>query len=123
MASDALSLLNHLQWKENVHVVGLSLGGMVSQQLVLLDLPRFVSLCLISTSPGGLHTLSLLGASLPTGVRTLLKIFTAKTPQDQLKSGLRILYPDSFLDRVTFNEEKGEDEPNYVKFRRALIKR
>lgn len=54
MAMDALALLDHLEWKGNVHVVGVSMGGMISQQLVLLDVPRFTSLVLVSTHGGSL---------------------------------------------------------------------
>jgi len=47
-----LDLLDGLQWKEKVHVVGPSLGGMIALELVLKDPTRFASLCLISTNAG-----------------------------------------------------------------------
>ncbi|GJJ77831.1 hypothetical protein EMPS_10190 [Entomortierella parvispora] len=52
MAQDTLDLLDGLQWKEKVHVVGTSLGGMISLELVLKDPTRFASLCLVSTNAG-----------------------------------------------------------------------
>ena len=47
LAQDGIALLDDLGWTENVHLVGLSMGGMVTQELALLDLPRFSSVSLI----------------------------------------------------------------------------
>ena len=52
MAQDTLDLLDALQWRANVHVVGVSMGGMIAQELVLTDPKRFASLCLTSTNAG-----------------------------------------------------------------------
>ncbi|KND00019.1 uncharacterized protein SPPG_04365 [Spizellomyces punctatus DAOM BR117] len=53
MAEDAYELLLHLGWTKDVLLAGVSMGGMISQELVLLAPPgTFGALVLISTHPG-----------------------------------------------------------------------
>ncbi|KAF9114667.1 hypothetical protein BGX27_010153 [Mortierella sp. AM989] len=52
MAQDTLELLDALDWKKNVNVAGVSMGGMISLELVLADPKRFSSLVLTSTNAG-----------------------------------------------------------------------
>eukprot|EP00510_Aplanochytrium_minuta_P003184 CAMPEP_0184022152 /NCGR_PEP_ID=MMETSP0954-20121128/10423_1 /TAXON_ID=627963 /ORGANISM="Aplanochytrium sp, Strain PBS07" /LENGTH=278 /DNA_ID=CAMNT_0026304447 /DNA_START=166 /DNA_END=1002 /DNA_ORIENTATION=- len=123
MAQDALSLLDNLNWKHNVHIIGISMGGMISQELALLDLPRFRSITLISTISGGVESLGLFASSLPNGIRKLAATFTANSPRARLKNGLKLLYPREFLNQTTVNEETGEEETYFSKLRKALIER
>ena len=55
LAADALSLLSYLGWN-GVHVVGMSLGGMIATELALTMLaagtPKLLSLTLVSTHTG-----------------------------------------------------------------------
>lgn len=50
MAIDALELLDHFGWKENVHLVGISMGGMISLEMADAEPTRFQSLTLTSTT-------------------------------------------------------------------------
>lgn len=52
MAQDAIDILDHLGWKDNVHLNGVSMGGMISLELATTWPERFSSLVLTSTSAG-----------------------------------------------------------------------
>jgi pimeloyl-ACP methyl ester carboxylesterase len=53
MARDVVEILDHIKWtqKRSIHVVGVSMGGMISQELALMIPERISSLCLVSTGP------------------------------------------------------------------------
>lgn len=52
MAQDALELLDALGWYSDVNVAGISMGGMISLELILAAPKRFSSLVLTSTNAG-----------------------------------------------------------------------
>eukprot|EP01122_Echinamoeba_exundans_P006452 TRINITY_DN1819_c0_g1_i2.p1 TRINITY_DN1819_c0_g1~~TRINITY_DN1819_c0_g1_i2.p1 ORF type:complete len:241 (+),score=27.09 TRINITY_DN1819_c0_g1_i2:540-1262(+) len=61
MAQDCLELLDHLgqqdpAWRK-FHLVGLSMGGMISQELALLCTDRILSLTLCVTHAGGVYAI------------------------------------------------------------------
>ncbi|KAK5109173.1 hypothetical protein LTR62_007258 [Meristemomyces frigidus] len=59
MAADVVELLHRVGWTEgrSVHVVGISMGGMIAQELALQIPSRICSLNLISTAPRIVRTL------------------------------------------------------------------
>lgn len=62
MAKDVVELLDHVGWTDprSVHVIGISMGGMISQELGLQIPERICSLNLISTAPRIVRTLPFL---------------------------------------------------------------
>lgn len=50
MAADTLELLDHFGWNDNVHLVGISMGGMISLELTSAEPARFLSVTLTSTT-------------------------------------------------------------------------
>lgn len=59
MAKDIVELLDHVKWQglRSVHVIGISMGGMIAQELAMLVPERICSLNLISTAPRIVRTL------------------------------------------------------------------
>lgn len=82
-----------LRW-ERFHVVGVSMGGMVAQELALRAPGRVKSLTLIATFAGGpVH------ARLPplTGLRAFVTANLARGPEARLRALQTLLYPPEFL--------------------------
>lgn len=59
MAADSLELLQHVGWTSaprQVHAIGISMGGMIAQELALLAPESIASLTLVSTAPRLVNT-------------------------------------------------------------------
>ncbi|KDO17435.1 hypothetical protein SPRG_17102 [Saprolegnia parasitica CBS 223.65] len=95
MAHDTLQLLDALQWP-SAHIVGISMGGMISQELAHAAPRRVQSLSLLVTAPGfrrgPLPRLYQLAGYWKSCVNMILP--TRESITDML---LYILYPDTFL--------------------------
>jgi pimeloyl-ACP methyl ester carboxylesterase len=92
MASDATRVLDAAGWQEDVHLVGVSMGGMISQHLALLHQDRFASLTLIATHAGGPRTW------LPPAKGLLGFLRVHLGPQDKRTDAMaQLLYPESFI--------------------------
>lgn len=91
LAEDSVRLLDHLGW-ESAHVVGVSMGGMVSQELALRCPERVRSLALIATHSGGLRSW------LPplAGLAGFLRANFGPR-HERMRSLERLLFPDAFL--------------------------
>jgi pimeloyl-ACP methyl ester carboxylesterase len=86
MAKDALALIDHLQWKQ-CHVVGISMGGMISLELAVMAPERFLSLTLLATHAGGLS-----GRAPFVGVRHILQSLTTRDETKLMDNALDMLY-------------------------------
>lgn len=93
MASDALDLLDHLKW-DKVHLVGISMGGMISQELSLLLLPqeRLASLVLAVTHAGGLYATAPMA-----GVLGMMTSIFKKTADEKADILMKLIYSPKFL--------------------------
>ena len=94
MAEDAIRILDDLRW-DRAHVVGVSMGGMIAQELALRSGDRLQSLTLVATH-GGAPV-----ASMPTprGLWLFFKgLFGGR--KARLKSLPRLLYPDAFIESM-----------------------
>jgi len=95
MAEDVIVLLDYVGWTEEFHVVGLSLGGMVAQELATRIPKRIVSLSLCVTKAGGL---SLHGLTPWKGLSNLIWATLSKNVDVRLYLILGMLFPDEWLD-------------------------
>jgi pimeloyl-ACP methyl ester carboxylesterase len=91
MAQDALALMDFLKW-DTAHVVGISMGGMISQELALAAPTRVKSLTLMVTTRGKF-------AEDPRSKEPMRESLNAKEPVDIAKSQLKLLYCDEYLDQ------------------------
>tara|TARA_B100000029_G_scaffold511981_1_gene607389 strand:+ start:803 stop:1573 length:771 start_codon:yes stop_codon:yes gene_type:complete len=91
LAEDALAVMDAMSF-ETAHVVGVSMGGMVAQELALNERSRVRSLTLIATHPGGRF------AARPSlrGLFEALRILT-KGAANRSTSVRNLLFPRSFL--------------------------
>lgn len=91
MAGDAHALLDHLGW-DRVHVVGVSMGGMISQHIALQRPERVRSLTLLASSPMG-RTVR------PTqeGLKRWLEVQTSRDLKTRQRAMARLLFSDKTL--------------------------
>src|SRR2546421_3102356 len=66
MAKDILEVVNHLGWtgRRELNVVGVSMGGMIAQEMALMIPDRIASLCLVSTAARIVNTVVRFSSSL-----------------------------------------------------------
>jgi len=99
LAQDALEIMQHLGWK-TVHVVGISMGGMISQELAYAmtepgyaaSQPKLLSLTLSCTHPGGRYALAPMA-----GLIGIVTSLFEKDPEKRAKAALPMLYSDKHL--------------------------
>lgn len=116
MASDVLALMDHLGWPQ-AHVVGISMGGMVSQHVALNARQRVRSLTLLATHAGGWQA----KVPHPKGVFLFIQTQLQRDRNAKISSLANLLFPPAFLAgpeknavRVGLEEDFGEPVPKSV---------
>ena len=90
-ADDLANLLRRLQWSD-VHLVGVSMGGMVAQVMAGRHTDLVQSACLVATSFGGWR----MSRAIAPNSKLLIDCFIG-TPRRRGHATLRMLFPDEFL--------------------------
>lgn len=94
MAFDALRVAGALGW-QRFHLVGISMGGMIAQEVALAAPERIASLALVATHPGGPGGLVPTAGGLRDFASALLGPRAGRVPAME-----RLLYPSDFLATV-----------------------
>jgi len=107
MAYDLIGLLKSLGWTDKprqVHLVGVSMGGMITLELAKIAPELWGSITLVSTTSGQARGEKALTVSLPPvrGVGVISKVvatsmFGIGTPEGRVNDVLELLFPDAWL--------------------------
>ncbi|EQC36107.1 hypothetical protein SDRG_06224 [Saprolegnia diclina VS20] len=98
LANDALQLLDHLGW-HHAHIVGMSMGGMISQELASAAPERVKSLGLIVTSPGFVQGATPRPMQLG-GYWELAKNLFSTSRHEIATKMIHVLYTEEYLSRT-----------------------
>lgn len=92
MAADAVALMDRLGWS-SAHVLGMSMGGMIAQELTLLYPERVRKLVLVVTTCGGQEQV----LAAPEVYKILYMPKEGISPEAIARSTLHLLFPRSFI--------------------------
>lgn len=94
MARDTIELLDHLSWTtpRSVHIIGISMGGMIAQEMSLLIPERVASLSLVSTAARLVNTIGFWE-----NLRSRINMFIPKDIDRQIEYSSHMLFSDRWL--------------------------
>ncbi|KAL3670244.1 hypothetical protein V7S43_004557 [Phytophthora oleae] len=110
MAQDTLALLDAIGW-ETAHIAGVSMGGMISQEIALAAPERVLSLSLVVTSPGSFTPDA---SAYPAILTTLVSSDLTKVTN----AILSFLYPETFL--ASRNGDNGTMRDVFFKYHKQV---
>lgn len=94
MAKDVIELLDHVGWDADrqIHVSGVSMGGMIAQELAFLIPERICSLNLFSTAAKVENTTTFLE-----NMQTRIRMFLPKTLENSIHESSETLFSEKWL--------------------------
>ncbi|KAH9012721.1 alpha beta-hydrolase [Lactarius pseudohatsudake] len=106
MAEDVIVLLDFIGWTESrsVHVVGLSMGGMIALELAYRIPERFISLSLVVTTAGGLPIFNI-----PPwfGLKNILRMPFIEDLKRRTSIGMELCFNSSWLNAKADGDPEG----------------
>lgn len=118
MARDALAVLDHLGW-EKVHIIGISMGGMIAQELAIAVPQRVASLALLATYSSALYALPTTAALVD--LARSMGLLT-RDLREQGKASMRLNFPDDWLEGRRCSElHEGKEVSNSRWVNKAFI--
>ena len=114
LAKDVWAVLDLLRWtaEKEIHLVGLSMGGMIALKLSLLIPDRVASLCLTSTCSQWRPSKAATTTVEP--VKRQLGIAVASKPQQTAESMIRLCFPPDHLDAT--HPDHPEHKSNFDRY-------
>jgi len=95
MALDILEVIDHVSWTSprSLNIVGISMGGMIAQELAAIIPERINSLNLVSTAPRLINTIGFIE-----NLRNRINMFIPRSLDDQMEHVRHNLYTTEWLD-------------------------
>ncbi|KAL5716965.1 hypothetical protein ACHQM5_010064 [Ranunculus cassubicifolius] len=94
MARDAIALMDHLGWRK-AHVIGHSMGAMISCKLAAMVPDRVLSLALLNVTGGGFECFPKIDRKM---ISLAIRFLKAKTPEQRAAVDLDTHYTKEYLD-------------------------
>jgi len=106
MAADVIALLDYVGWTEerDLHIIGISMGGMIAQELAIRIPERIISMSLAVTTSGGFFWNNFPPVK---GATSLAKLLTIKEPENKVPVILDMVFPTEWLEEKVDGDLQG----------------
>ena len=119
MAQDAIAVLDELRWQDRIHVIGISMGGMIAQELAIAVPERVASVSLIATYASVLWAMPTVSALIDFWRSTG---WLTRDIKEMGKASMRLNFPDAWLSQTRVSElHEGKTVENQRWMNKAFI--